>query len=177
VLHRVSVCRHAVSYTPVDSLGRIARGPAYSSRSPCRQRRRPSPGHRWVGVHDITFRGLNGSSLALRPACSRDRQAVLYVEGFDGFVTSTAAPTATGWSDPVAGRELHPLKTYTFARRTAPPRARACGYRPERVPVSRRVVLTHPRSILVAANALRPYAEGVCGDEKGVMPTSRVVPS
>ncbi len=40
--------------------------------------------------------------------------AVLYVEGFDGFVASTAAPTATGWSEPVAGRELHPLKTYTF---------------------------------------------------------------
>ena len=31
-------------------------------------------------------------------------------EGSDGFVTSTAAPIATGWSDPVAGWELHPLK-------------------------------------------------------------------
>ena len=68
-----------------------------------------------------TFRGLVGCSLALRPACSRDRQAVLYVEGFDGFVTSAAAPTATGWSEPVAGWELHPLKTYTFARRTTSP--------------------------------------------------------
>jgi hypothetical protein len=66
----------------------------------------------------LSFRGLIRCSLALRPACSRDRQAVLYVEGFDGFVTSTAAPTATGWSEPVAGWELHPLKTYTFARRT-----------------------------------------------------------
>ena len=35
-----------------------------------------------------------------------------------GFVTSTAAPRATGWSDPVAGWELHPLRTNTFARRT-----------------------------------------------------------
>src|SRR5262249_34529986 len=34
VLHRISVCRHAVPCTPVDSLGPIARGPAYSSRSP-----------------------------------------------------------------------------------------------------------------------------------------------
>lgn len=68
-----------------------------------------------------TFRGLIGSSLVLRPTCSRDRHAVLYVEGFDGFVTSTVAPTATGWSEPVAGWELHPLKTYTFARRTASP--------------------------------------------------------
>src|SRR5262245_15811188 len=53
-------------------------------------------------------------------------KAVLCVGGFDGFVTSTAAPTATGWRDPVAGWELHPLKTYTFARRTASPFARPC---------------------------------------------------
>jgi hypothetical protein len=26
-------------------------------------------------------------------------------------ITSTAAPIATGWSDPVAGWELHPLKS------------------------------------------------------------------
>jgi hypothetical protein len=41
----------------------------------------------------------------MRPVC---------LEGSDGFVTSTAAPIATGWSDPVAGWELHPLKTNTF---------------------------------------------------------------
>ena len=45
----------SLSYTPVDSLGPIARGPAYSGRYPGRQRRRPSPRHRWVGVHDKTF--------------------------------------------------------------------------------------------------------------------------
>ena len=49
-------------------------------------------------------------SLTLRPARSRNRQATLSIEGFDGFVTSTAAPIATGWSDPVAGWDLHPLK-------------------------------------------------------------------
>jgi hypothetical protein len=38
-----------------------------------------------------------------------------------GTIRSTAAPTATGWSEPVAGRELHPLKTYTFSRRTMSP--------------------------------------------------------
>ena len=42
----------------------------------------------------------------------------VYLEGSDGFVTSTAAPIATGWSDPVAGWELHPLKIldYTDAK-------------------------------------------------------------
>jgi hypothetical protein len=42
----------------------------------------------------------------------------MFLEGFDGFVASTAAPIATGWSDPVAGRELHPLKIHALSRRT-----------------------------------------------------------
>ena len=53
--------------------------------------------------------GLSARRVAKRPVC---------LEGSDGFVTSTAAPIATGWSDPVAGWELHPLKTNTFPRRT-----------------------------------------------------------
>ena len=53
-------------------------------------------------------------SLTLRPARSRSRLATLSIEGSGGFVTSTAAPIATGWSDPVAGWGLHPLKTSAF---------------------------------------------------------------
>jgi len=41
------------------------------------------------------------------------------LEGFDGFVASTAAPIATGWSDQLSGRDLHPLKIRAFSRRTA----------------------------------------------------------
>ena len=37
--------------------------------------------------------------MTLRPAYSPHRQAACCLEGFDGFVTSTAAPIATGWSD------------------------------------------------------------------------------
>jgi hypothetical protein len=44
--------------------------------------------------------------------------ATLCIEGFGGFVASTAAPIATGWSDQVAGRDLHPLKIRAFSRRT-----------------------------------------------------------
>jgi len=44
--------------------------------------------------------------------------ATLYIEGFSSFVTSTAASIATGWSEPVPGRDLHPLKTTTFPQRT-----------------------------------------------------------
>jgi hypothetical protein len=57
-------------------------------------------------------------SLALRPAYSPRRHAACFLEGFDGFVASTAAPIATGSSDPVAGWDLHPLKSHTFSRRT-----------------------------------------------------------
>ena len=40
------------------------------------------------------------------------------LEGFDGFVTSTAAPIASGWSDKLAGWDLHPLGTCALSRRT-----------------------------------------------------------
>lgn len=45
----------------------------------------------------------------MRPVCP---------EGSDGFVSSTAAPIATGWSDPVAGRNSRPLKIPDLSRRT-----------------------------------------------------------
>jgi len=50
---------------------------------------------------------------------ARSPKATLCTEGFDGFVTSTVAPIATGRSDPVAGRDLHPQALNAFARRTS----------------------------------------------------------
>jgi hypothetical protein len=44
--------------------------------------------------------------------------ATLYTGSLGGFVTSTAAPIATGWSDPVPGRVFFPLWTSAFSRRT-----------------------------------------------------------
>lgn len=44
----------------------------------------------------------------------------LYVEGFNRFVTFTAAPIATGWNES-AGRDSHPLENRAFARRTRNP--------------------------------------------------------
>src|SRR5207245_6837348 len=44
--------------------------------------------------------------------------ATLYTEGSSSFVTSTAASVATGWSEPVPGRDFHPLWTSAFSRRT-----------------------------------------------------------
>src|SRR5450432_3026785 len=62
----------------------------------------------------IVFSRPAQRSLALRPARSRSRQATLYTEGSDSFVASAAASIATGWSEPVPGRELHPLKSSAF---------------------------------------------------------------
>src|ERR1035438_1836006 len=61
-----------------------------------------------------TFSGPAQRSLALWPARSPSRQATLYTEGSDSFVASAAVSIATGWSEPVPGRELHPLKSSAF---------------------------------------------------------------
>ena len=64
------------------------------------------------------FRGLLGVHYSLRPARSRGHSLALCIEGSGGLVTSTAAPIASGRSDPVAGRGLHPRKTRALSRRT-----------------------------------------------------------
>jgi hypothetical protein len=50
---------------------------------------------------------------------ARSPEATPCTEGLGSFVTSTAAPIATGRSDPVAGRDLHPQALSAFARRTS----------------------------------------------------------
>jgi len=46
--------------------------------------------------------------LTLRPARSPSRLATLSIESSDSFVASAAVSIATGWSEPVPGREFHP---------------------------------------------------------------------
>src|SRR5262249_11066925 len=69
----------------------------------------------------IVVSGPAQRSLRLRPARSPSRHATLSIEGSDSFVASAAASIATGWSKPVPGRELHPLKSSAFSRRTLSP--------------------------------------------------------
>jgi hypothetical protein len=52
--------------------------------------------------------------LTLWPARSRGRLATLSIESSDGLVASAAVSIATGWSEPVPGREFHPLKSSAF---------------------------------------------------------------
>jgi len=53
-----------------------------------------------------SLRGL--LSIHFRTACilAKSPKATLYTRDFSSFVTSTAAPIATGWSEPVPGRDL-----------------------------------------------------------------------
>jgi hypothetical protein len=118
VLRWVSLYRHAVVNTPVARWALIARRTAYSNRFPV-----PSGG----GLPHIPARSATTldvsrpaqRSLALRPVSSPSRHS-------DPFVSKAStvsfpplvASIATGWSDPVAGWELHPLKINTFSRRT-----------------------------------------------------------
>src|SRR4051812_6221971 len=85
----------------------------------CLQGRRPSPCSNRVGFHIGLFRGLHGVHSRCGLPARRTAEAARCLEGFDGFVTSAAAPIATGWSDQLSGRESHPLETRAFARRTA----------------------------------------------------------
>jgi hypothetical protein len=52
--------------------------------------------------------------LTLWPVRSPSRLATLYTESSDSFVASAVASIVTGWSEPVPGRELHPLKSSAF---------------------------------------------------------------
>src|SRR5260370_32172551 len=62
----------------------------------------------------IVFSEPAQRSLTLWPARSPSRHATLYTESSDSFVASAAASIASGWSEPVHGRELHPLKSSAF---------------------------------------------------------------
>jgi len=47
-------------------------------------------------------------------ARSRSRPAAISIESSDIFVASPVASIATGWSEPVPGRDLHPMKSSAF---------------------------------------------------------------
>jgi len=65
-----------------------------------------------------TFRGLRSVHLCYGLRTRQVASATLYIGGFSSFVTSATAPIATGRSEPVPGRDFHPLKTNAFSRRT-----------------------------------------------------------
>jgi hypothetical protein len=81
-------------------------------------------------------------------------------------------PAADGEDGPLQfGRD--PLRVLVAGLR---PAVEALSFSARKGTTSRRVVPTAARSILVAPNALRPYAEGVWDDD-GVIPLSQALPA
>src|ERR1700691_4846082 len=99
------LCLHAIAITPVGSV-ELVRSSIPTAGGLPRVTVRSAPA--------IVFSGPAQRSLMLWPARSRSRQATLYTESSDSFVASAAASIATGWSEPVPGRESHPLKSSAF---------------------------------------------------------------
>ena len=72
----------------------------------------------WAGrLPHCVFRGLLSVHSRYGLHTRQVTYMTLYTGGFSRFVTSAAAPIATGWSD-LAGRDSHPLRNRAFARRT-----------------------------------------------------------
>ena len=67
-------------------------------------RRRPSPHFGWGGSCIIVFEACSAFTRVTACRLARSPCATLFIGGSGGFVASTAAPIATGWSDPVPGR-------------------------------------------------------------------------
>ena len=105
------------------------------------QRLRPSPCHGRVGSHVECFEACSAFTYVAACLLAESPKATLSIEGFDGFVTSTAAPIATGWSDScrvgVAPTENARLFTAHHgailppAGFTGPARSRALARRPQ----------------------------------------------
>jgi hypothetical protein len=98
-------CLHAIAITPVGLRELVRSSVSLVSGLPCETVRSASA---------IVVSGPAQRSLMLRPARSPSRLATLYIESSDSFVASAAASIATGWSEPVPGRDLHPLKSSAF---------------------------------------------------------------
>src|ERR1022692_1879324 len=80
--------------------------------------RRPSPDNSWVGSCIISFVACSAFTRVTTCRLAKSPYATLYTGGSGGFVASTAAPIATGWSDPVPGRVFHPAVDQRLSRRT-----------------------------------------------------------
>ena len=64
--------------------------------------------------HRLVDTDFQDTPLTLRPARSPSHLVTLSIESSDNFVASAAVSIATGWSEPVPGREFHPLKSSAF---------------------------------------------------------------
>src|ERR1019366_9400861 len=81
-------------------------------------RRRPSPHYSWVSSCITSFEACSAFTRVTTCRLAESPYATLYTRGSSGFVASTAAPIATGWSDPVPGQVFSPAVDQRLSRRT-----------------------------------------------------------
>jgi hypothetical protein len=99
------LCLHAIAITPAGPTELIRSSLSIVSGLPCVTVR---------SAPAIIVSGPAQRLLTLWPARSPSRLATLYIESSDSVVASAAVSIVTGWSEPVPGRELHPLKSSAF---------------------------------------------------------------
>jgi hypothetical protein len=96
------LCLHAVATTPAGWRKLFAHTlPLH----------RPSPNPRWVGSCILNFEACSAFTHVTACTLAESLLRPSSTGGFSGFVTSTAAPIATGRNEPVPGWDLHPLWT------------------------------------------------------------------
>jgi hypothetical protein len=113
------LCLHAIAITPAGPMELVRSSVSIVSGLPC-DKARSAPA--------IVVSGPAQRSLTLRPARSPSRLATLSIESSASFVASAIVSIATGWNEPVPGRELHPLKPSAFSRRTLSSTDQNVGY-------------------------------------------------
>ena len=91
MLRQVSVCMHAVATTPAESLAGSSLVITSSDGS--------LPSVPKVGFRISIFEACSAFTRVTAYMLARSPKATVTIGGFGCFVTSTAAPTATGWSD------------------------------------------------------------------------------
>jgi hypothetical protein len=79
---------------------------------------RPSPSPRRVGSCILNFEACSAFTHVTACTLAESPLRPSSTGGFSSFVTSTAAPIATGRNEPVPGWDLHPLWTKRLSRRT-----------------------------------------------------------
>jgi hypothetical protein len=97
VLRPISLCRHAVAITPVGPQAGVLSLPTKPVTAAF-----PIP---LLGrlPHHPSFEACSAFTRVTACLLAESPEATLCIEGFGSIVTSTAAPIATGWSDPMPG--------------------------------------------------------------------------
>src|ERR1700733_10150289 len=103
------LCLHAVATTPAGWRKLFAHTPPPH---------RPSPSPRRVGSCIMNFEACSAFPHVTACTLAESPLRPSSTGGFSSFVTSTAAPIATGRNEPVPGWDLHPLWTKRLSRRT-----------------------------------------------------------